>query len=319
MTKIALIGEFHDDGKEILKRNNINYIEIFDYTLDNLKKELADCDGIGIRTAKLPKEVLTHCAKLKIVARHGVGYDSVDIEFLNEKRIPLAITGSSNAVSVAEHVITMFLALSRRIIDCHNLVKNGEYLQKTMIQKTVEIFNKKVLIIGYGRIGKEVAKRLSMFNCEILIHDPYLKNMNEAKTPFKFVDLKTGLKNANFITIHIPLSSDTKNFISQKEFSIMNNDVILVNTSRGGIVNQENLKLALDKGKILGAGLDVYTKEPPDKDDPILSAKNIIFTPHNAALTVECRARMSIETIENILNYLQNKTNINNIVNKKIL
>ena len=126
MTKIALIGEFHDAGKEILKRNNINYIEIFDYTLDNLKKELADCDGIGIRTAKLPKEVLTHCAKLKIVARHGVGYDSVDIEFLNEKRIPLAITGSSNAVSVAEHVITMFLALSRRIIDCHNLVKNGE-------------------------------------------------------------------------------------------------------------------------------------------------------------------------------------------------
>ena len=99
----------------------------------------------------------------------------------------------------------------------------------------------------------------------------------------------------------------------------MNNDVILVNTSRGGIVNQENLKLALDKGKILGAGLDVYTKEPPDKDDPILSAKNIIFTPHNAALTVECRARMSIETIENILNHLQNKTNINNIVNKKIL
>ena len=100
---------------------------------------------------------------------------------------------------------------------------------------------------------------------------------------------------------------------------MMKNDTILVNTSRGGIVNQEDLKIALEEEKILGAGLDVFTKEPPDSDDPILSAKNIIFTPHNAALTLECRTRMSIETIENILNHLNNKTNIDNIINKNIL
>ena len=137
--------------KKFLK-NNVNYIEIFDFTLDNLKKNLRIVMVLELEQPNFLRK-FWHI-ELKIVARHGVGYDSVDIEFLNEKRIPLAITGSSNAVSVAEHVITMFLALSRRIIDCHNLVKNGEYLQKTMIQKTVEIFNKKVLIIGFGRIGR---------------------------------------------------------------------------------------------------------------------------------------------------------------------
>ena len=319
MTKVALIGEFHEAGKKILEENNINYFSTFDYDFENLKNCLSDCDAIGIRTAKLPAEVLSHCSKLKIVARHGVGYDSVDLNYLNTKKIPLAITGTSNAVSVAEHVITMFLSLSRRIIDCHNLVRDGEYVNKTLIQKTVELFNKKVLIIGYGRIGKEVAKRLSSFDCEILIHDPILESKNTDVSPYKFVDLETGLKNANFITIHIPLLENTKNLISKNEFSIMKNDTIIVNTSRGGIVNQEDLKLALEEEKILGAGLDVFTNEPPDSDDPILSAKNIIFTPHNAALTLECRTRMSIETIENILSHINNNTNIDNIINKNIL
>jgi len=319
MYKVALLGEFHESGKELLKKNNINLVETFEYDPDHLKKTLVDCDGIGIRTSILTEEILSSCSKLKIVARHGVGYDNVDIDYLNQKKIPLAVTGKSNSVSVAEHVITLFLSLSRRIIDCHNLVKKGDFANKRLIKKTVEIFNKKVLIIGYGRIGREVAKRLSAFDCEILIYDPYIENKKIDISPHIFIDFETGLKEADFITIHIPLSVDTTNLISKNEFSLMKNDVILINTSRGGIVNEGDLKAALDEEKILGAGLDVFSKEPPDNNDSILSAKNIIFTPHNSALTIECRSRMSIETAENILNHLQNKTNVDNIVNKHIL
>ena len=319
MYKVVLLGEFHESGKELLKENNINLVEILHNDSDQLKKALVDCDGIGIRTSILTEEILSSCRTLKIVARHGVGYDNVDIDYLNQKKIPLAVTGKSNAVSVAEHVITLFLSLSRRIIDCHNLVKKGDFANKRLIKKTVEIFNKKVLIIGYGRIGREVAKRLSAFDCEILIYDPYIENKKIDISPHIFIDFETGLKEADFITIHIPLSVDTTNLISKNEFSLMKNDVILINTSRGGIVNEGDLKAALDEEKILGAGLDVFSKEPPDNNDSILSAKNIIFTPHNSALTIECRSRMSIETAENILNHLQNKTNVDNIVNKHIL
>ena len=319
MTKIALIGEFHDAGKEILKSNKINFIEIFDYDFENLKKQLADCDAIGVRTAKLPAEVLSHCKSLKIVARHGVGYDSVDLEYLNQNKIPLAITGKSNAVSVAEHVITMFLVSARKIIECHELVKKGEFSKKTLIQNTVELFNKKILIIGYGRIGKEVAKRLHSFDCEIFVHDPFVEKHNININPYKFIDLKSGLQNADFITIHVPLTDGTKNLISKKELSLMKKNTIIVNTARGGIVNQDDLFQSLAENKILGAGLDVFTHEPPEKNDIILQAKNIVFTPHNAALTNECRRRMSIETIENILTYLDNKTDLDNIINKNIL
>ena len=319
MTKIALIGEFHDAGKEILSRNKINFIEIFDYDFENLKTQLADCDAIGVRTAKLPAEVLSHCKSLKIVARHGVGYDSVDLEYLNQNKIPLAITGKSNAVSVAEHVITMFLVSARKIIECHELVKKGEFSKKTLIQNTVELFNKKILIIGYGRIGKEVAKRLHSFDCEIFVHDPFVEKHNININPYKFIDLKSGLQNADFITIHVPLTDETKNLISKKELSLMKKNTIIVNTARGGIVNQDDLFQSLAENKILGAGLDVFTNEPPEKNDIILQAKNIVFTPHNAALTNECRRRMSIETIENILTHLDNKTDLDNIINKNIL
>ena len=217
--------------------------------------------------------MLSHCKSLKIVARHGVGYDSVDLEYLNQNKIPLAITGKSNAVSVAEHVITMFLVSARKIIECQELVKKGEFSKKTLIQNTVELFNKKILIIGYGRIGKEVAKRLHSFDCEIFVHDPFVEKHNININPYKFIDLKSGLQNADFITIHVPLTDGTKNLISKKELSLMKKNTIIVNTARGGIVNQDDLFQSLAENKILGAGLDVFTHEPPEKNDIILQAK----------------------------------------------
>ncbi len=319
MLKVALVGEFHDVGKIFLKNKNFDIIEIQNYDFEYLKKHLASCDAIGIRTAKLPKEVLSECKKLKIVARHGVGYDSIDLDYLNQNSIPLAITGSSNAVAVAEHVIAMFLGISKKIVECHKTVEGGNYTTKTMLQNTVELYNKKFFIIGYGRIGKEVAKRLAAFDTEIFVFDPYLQESGVDISPFKFVDLEYGLKEADYVTIHIPLNNNTRDFISQEELKLMKNGSILVNTSRGGVVNQKDLLEALKNKKLLGAGLDVYTNEPPLKDDPILSAPNILFTPHNAALTIECRMRMSLETAENITSILENRPNKENIVNKKVL
>ena len=319
MFKVALVGEFHEAGKNLLRSKKIDIVETLKYEIEDLQQTLSDCDAIGIRTAKLPAEVLLKCKNLKIVARHGVGYDAVDLDYLNEHKIPLAITGSSNAVAVAEHVITMFLSLSKKILESNTIVKNGKYTKKTLIQNTVELFNKKIFIIGFGRIGKEVANRLKAFQTEILVYDPILEKKGIDIYPYKFVDLETGLKESNYITIHIPLNNETKDFISQKELMHMKDDAILVNTSRGGIVNQDDLVKFLNQGKLLGVGLDVFTVEPPTQDDPILTAPNVILTPHNAALTVECRMRMSIETAENIIGVLENNPNKENIINKKIL
>ena len=319
MFKVALVGEFHEAGKNLLRSKKIDIVETLKYEIEDLQQTLSDCDAIGIRTAKLPAEVLSKCKNLKIVARHGVGYDAVDLDYLNEHKIPLAITGSSNAVAVAEHVITMFLSLSKKILESNTIVKNGKYTKKTLIQNTVELFNKKIFIIGFGRIGKEVANRLKAFQTEILVYDPILEKKGIDIYPYKFVDLETGLKESNYITIHIPLNNETKDFISQKELMHMKDDAILVNTSRGGIVNQDDLVKFLNQGKLLGVGLDVFTVEPPTQDDPILTAPNVILTPHNAALTVECRMRMSIETAENIIGVLENNPNKENIINKKIL
>ena len=205
MFKVALVGEFHNVGKEYLKNNKINIVETLKYEAEDLKNILSDCDAIGIRTAKLPEEVLSKCKNLKVVARHGVGYDSVDLNYLNQNKIPLAITGSSNAVAVAEHVIAMFLSLSKKILASNQTVTQGQYTKKTMIQNTVELYKKKVLIIGFGRIGKEVAKRLSAFDTQILIYDPFLKDSGIDVKPYTFVDLYTGLKESNFITIHVLL------------------------------------------------------------------------------------------------------------------
>ena len=271
MKKIALIGEIHPDGINILKNNKYEVVNITDFSDENLLKQLKDVDGIGLRTAQLNKQVLSNCNSLKIISRHGVGYDNIDLDFLNQNKIALAITGTSNSVSVCEHVMTMFLYLYKLINKSDQLVRMGKFKDKKTLPDFFELYKKNILILGFGRIGKALAKRCLGFESNIYVYDPFIdKKIIEEKNYVPVLKKEEGLKIADYISIHMPLNEKTKNFISYDEFKILKKNAIIVNSARGGIINEEALYLALKNNYILGAGIDVFTQEPPKKKPPFL-------------------------------------------------
>ena len=316
--KIAVMGEIHPDGWKIFEENNLESFELLNFEENNLKKELSEVDAILLRTARLSNDVLSYCNKLKIVSRHGVGYDNVNVDYLNKKNIALGITSTSNAVSVAEHVLTSFLYLSKNIHLSDKLTREGKFNDKSSLPNFFELYKKNIVIFGFGRIGKAVAKRCLGFEANVYVYDPFVSKDIVEENNCKVVDKTNGLKIADYISIHLPLNTETTNFIDEQELSLMKETAIVVNTARGGIINEASLVNALQKKNILGAGLDVFEKEPPDENHPLFNLDNVILSPHNAALTIECRKRMAVESAENIAFFLldNKKLNLNNIVNK---
>ena len=319
--KVSIIGEIHSSGWEILKKSNFEVFEIKNFEPNYLKQTLKDVDGILLRTSKLEEDVLSACKNLKIIARHGVGYDNVDYNYLNKNKIALTITGTSNSVTVAEYVLTSFLSLARKISLADELVKKGKFKEKKSLPDFFELYEKKILICGFGRIGKAVAKRCLGFETEVYVHDPFVKDEEIIKANCIPIKKNDGLKIADYITLHVPLNQNTKNFISTNELDIIKKTAIIVNASRGGIINEEALIKALENKQIQAAALDVFEKEPPPEDHPIFKFDNVLLSPHNSALTIECRKRMSVEAASSIVNYLtdRKKLNLTNIVNKENL
>ena len=321
MMKIAVLGEIHQDGWRVFENNKLESFELINFEESNLKSELREVDAILLRTAKLSNDVISYCKKLKIVSRHGVGYDNVNIDYLNENNIALGITSTSNAVSVAEHVLTSFLYLSKNIHLSDKLTREGRFNDKSSLPNFFELYQKNIVIFGFGRIGRAVAKRCLGFEANVYVYDPFVSKNVVEENNCKVIDKTSGLKIADYISIHLPLNNNTKNFINEQELSIMKETAIVVNTARGGIINETSLVNALQNKTILGAGLDVFEKEPPDENHPLFNLDNVILSPHNAALTIECRKRMAIESAENIAFFLLNnkKLNLNNIVNREKL
>ena len=319
--KIAILGTVHPKGLEFLKNNEFEVFEVDNFEIQSLKESLKNVDGILLRTSKLDQDILQHCDNLKIISRHGVGYDNVDLDFLNKNKIALGITSTSNAASVSEHVMSFFIYLTKNLSLSDRLVKEGNFDKRSQLPDFFELYKKKVLIIGFGRIGKEVAKRCLGFDMEVYVYVPFLDSDSIEKSKCIPIEKNEGLALADFITIHLPLNENTTNFISEVDLKLMKKNTFLVNTSRGGIVNEDDLYQALKAKKIRGAGMDVYTSEPPEPDHPFFKLDNILLTPHNAALTLECRERMSLEASQNIVYFLKNMNELNkeNLINKKYL
>ena len=250
-----------------------------------------------------------------------MGYDNVDLGYLNKNKIALSITGTSNAVSVAEYVLTSFLYLTKNTHLSDKLTREGNFKNKSSLPNFFELYQKNVLILGFGRIGREVAKRCKGFDANVYVYDPFVDNKdieNNGCIPIKKED---GIRLADYITVHLPLNAKTKNFISSKEFSSMKKTSIIVNSARGGIINEQALIEALEKKNLLAAGVDVFEKEPPDQNNPLFKLPNVLLSPHNAALTLECRKRMATEAAQLIAHYLTDKKKLNfsNLVNIKEL
>ena len=309
MKKIAIIEEIDKEGLKLFDNNpNFSYEIITDTSEDNLIKKLPNFDGCSLRVSKLTSKIMSVCKNLKIISRHGVGYDNIDLDYIKKNNIILTITATANATAVSEHVMYIMLILSKAKLTYDNEVRTGAFKKNIKNIKTFELMGKEILIAGFGRIGKSLIKKCLGFDMKINVYDPFIDSKlinNYGGT--KVDSLEDGVKKSDFISIHMPLNDKTKNLINYNLIKKMKKNCIIINTARGGIINEPDLNKALDENLIFGAGLDVFEKEPPNTNNLLLKNEKVIMSPHTSALTDECKIRMAKETVKNIIDFFDNK------------
>ncbi len=316
MKKILIIQDIDNKGKELLSNHPDYEFEVINDVNDpELKKKIIDCDGASLRTSKLPGEIINLGKKLKIISRHGVGYDNINLETCKKKDITIAITATANAVAVAEHVMFMLLNISKGKNMYDDCVKNGNFTDRNKLPKTQEIWGKNILIAGFGRIGQSLIKRCLGFEMNVFVYDPFVSSEKiESLGGKKIEDFKDSVKIMDALSLHMPLNDETKNMINLDLLKTMKKNCIIINAARGGIINENDLNKALNDNLIFGAGLDVFETEPPKNDNPLLKNDKVFLSPHTAAFTEECMIRMAKETTQNIIDFFDNKLDKSKIV-----
>ena len=314
MAVVLVAGKIHQKGLELLHgRNDIQVIYVEAVTTDAYRPFLADADAILIRTQPMTAAEIALALKLKIVSRHGVGYDAIDIHALNARKIPLAIVGDVNSRAVAEHTLMLMLAAARRTVAHHVGSTTGHWNERNRFDST-ELDDKIILVIGFGRIGRRVAELAKAFGMRVAAFDPYTTSEQMAALGVHHVpDMNTALATADFVTVHVPGGQST--LIGAAELACMKPSAILVNAARGGIIDEQTLDAALRQRKLRAAALDVLVHEPPGLDHPLLSNPYITISPHNAGLTEECAMRMGIAAAQNILDYFDGALDRRLVVN----
>ena len=314
--KILIIQPIHKAGIELLENNSDYEVELIENVDDkDIKSKIAECDGLSIRTAKLSSELINVSKKLKIISRHGVGYDNIDLKSSKEKNITLAITATANAVAVAEHVIFMLLNISKRKDMYDKTVREGNFTNRNKLPKTIELWKKNILIAGFGRIGQSLIKRCKGFEMNVFVYDPFIsKKKIEEFGGIKVEDLNETVKSMDAISLHMPLNEKTKNIINLDLIKTMKKNCIIINAARGGIINEQDLNKALNENLIFGAGLDVFETEPPKEDNPLLKNDKVFLSPHTATFSEECMIRMGKETIQNIIDFFEKKLDKSKII-----
>ena len=314
--KILIIQKVHEKGMELINNHPNFDVEVTDDTsVENLKSKIKDCDGASIRIAKLSGEVINKAKNLKIISRHGVGYDNIDLKTAKERDIKIAITANANAVTVAEHVMFVLLNIAKRRELYHTTVKEGNFKDRNKLPKTIEVWKKNFLIMGFGRIGKALIKRCLGFEMNVYVYDPFVdKDIIEKLGGKKVDNIEEAVKTMDVISLHMPLTEKTENLINYNLLKTMKKNCIIINAARGGIINEEDLNKALNEDLIFGAGIDVFKQEPPENDNPLLKNDKVYLSPHTAAFTNECMTRMGVETIQNIIDYFDDTLEKSKIV-----
>ncbi len=314
--KILVIQPIHKAGIDLLENHPQYEFEVIEnINSKNIISKISECDALSIRTAKLSAELINKTNKLKIISRHGVGYDNIDIQSSKKKNITLAITATANAVAVAEHVMFMLLNISKRKNMYDSSVKSGRFHERNELPKTIELWNKNILIAGFGRIGQCLIKRCKGFEMNIFVYDPFVpKEVIEKFGGKKVENLTETIKEMDAISLHVPLNKDTEGLIDYDLLKTMKRNSIIINAARGGIINEIDLNKALNENLIFGAGLDVFKIEPPDENNPLLKNEKVFLSPHTAAFTEECMIRMGKETIQNIIDFFDKKLDKSKIV-----
>ena len=301
--KILVADDFSEKGLDVLAKGKVD----FDVKTKLSEKELCGIiggyDGVIVRSgAKITKKVILAALRLKVIGRAGVGLDNVDVESATEHGILVMNTPGGNTISTAEHTMSMMLALARNIPQANASIKQGKWERKNFMG--VELFNKVLGVIGVGRIGSETARRSAAFGMKVLGYDPYIRAETVARIGMELVELPELLSKADFITVHVPFTADTKNLISKEQFGLMKKGVRIINCARGGIIDENALYDALKQGIVAGAALDAFDEEPPD-GSPLLGLDNVIATPHLGASTEEAQVGVSVDIAEQMLDYIK--------------
>jgi len=261
-------------------------------TPDELLDAIKDFDAIVVRSrTKVTREVIEAAPRLKIIARAGVGVDNVDVKAATERGIMVINAPESTSITVAEHSIGLMLALARKISIADRSVKDGKWEKNRFMG--IELNGKTLGIIGMGRIGSQVVVRTKAFGMDILVYDPYISREAAEEMGVTVTDLETLLRESDIVTIHVPLTPETRHLISDDEFKLMKETAFIVNCARGGIIDEDALYRALKDGEIAGAALDVFEEEPPE-GSPLLELENVVLTPHIGASTAEAQRDAAI-------------------------
>jgi len=319
MPHLLVAGKIHDAGLALLDATEgVTYDYVPDMTHEGYVGLIHKADAFVVRTQPVPAETIAKALRLKIVSRHGVGYDVVDVAALNERGIPLAIIGDVNSRPVAEHAMMMILALAKKIRGYDASTRGGAWNARHRFD-SIELYEKTVLIIGFGRIGRHFARMASGFGMTILAYSPsQTPEAIRAGGAEPVLSLMEGLARADFVTIHAP-KTGTEPLIGSSQLAAMKPSALLVNTARGGMIDEAALVTALSERRLAGAGLDVFLDEPPAADHPLFSRDDVLVSPHTASLTAESAIRMAVMSIQNALDYFEGRLDPSLVVNREAI
>ena len=324
MKRVLVTEPFHRDGINLLNtREDVTVIQAKNSEPGTLAELIPGIHGIAVRTATMGADLLGLSTELQVVSRHGVGCDNLDVAHLTARGIPVAIAAGANSTSVAELTFAMILSLTRRLRELSLAVKNNDFNARSTLL-ALELDGSNLLVLGFGRIGQKVAARARAFGMNVTVADIALDHQLAAKMGCKVLpDFREGLSGIDILSVHVPLNETTRHIISKSELAQMKSGAIIINCARGGIVDETALLGALESGKLTGAGLDVYSIEPPPKEDPVLSRllsrDDVIFSPHSGAASTGAMRAMAMMAAQNILDCFDGKLQVDCIFNHKEL
>jgi D-3-phosphoglycerate dehydrogenase len=288
-------------------------------TPETLAPVLPYTEAVIVRATRIDAAFLAMAPELRIVARHGVGYDAVDVPALTARGIPLTVTPDANAVSVAEHAMMLLLSVARRVKDYDAATRALDWGPRESLP-TFDLAGRTLLVVGFGRIGVRTARLAAAFGMRVLVHDPYVPG-NTVKgagfTPAK--TLAAGLAEADAVTLHCPSNEETRRLVDKEFVVAMKRGAVLVNTARGTLVDEEALAAGLRSGQVAAAGLDVFREEPLKADMPLRGLPNVVMTPHSAAATAEGVRRMSLSCADSVIAAFEGRLDPDVVINKEVL
>jgi D-3-phosphoglycerate dehydrogenase len=318
--KVLIVGWMPQAGMEVLKKRDDVDFEILPLkdVAASYHSKLKDANAVTLGGTPYKQAELDISPVMEVVARLGVGFDQVEVPALSKRKIPLMTTGIANSVSVAEHAMYMLLASARLTRKMDRFVRENTWHER-LSDQPADLAGKSILVVGMGRIGSRTVKRCVAFEMDVSVLDPNISEADiKAAGATKVTDLKAILPKVDFVSVHCPKSPETIDMFNAETIGLMRPGAFLVNTARGGIVNEEALYNALTSGKLRGAGLDVLEREPPDAKHKLFELENVIFSPHMAGVTKEANDRMAIAVMENILSVFDGKPTVAHCVNKEI-